>query len=300
MRGLQQAQLAALPLVPALRRAQAAAQGQVEAEQADHGEWLVRVEHIGGATLYLGDCREILPMLNGVDAVVTDPPYGIPHKFGIQKNSGKGVRRLQFDWDGPGVPEAVFAAVDMTAGLGMAHFWWCGLHQASGIADKLMDAGMVPKPASWVKECPAPAGFGTWWPSGFEIGVYAYRTGAWFGDTDRKRSNVFTADSYRHGQPGKVDHPTQKPLGLMERICSAVVPPDGTALDPFMGSGTTGVACVKFGRSFIGIEIEPKYFDIACRRIEDAQRQADLFIERPRIPDCYNQPIVDLFQGATQ
>ena len=74
-------------------------------------------------------------------------------------------------------------------------------------------------------------------------------------------------------------HPTQKPEGLM-RWCIGYVPePAQTVLDPFMGSGTTGVAAVQMGRDFIGIEREPKYFDIACRRIEQAQRQGDLFIE---------------------
>ena len=129
-----------------------------------------------------------------------------------------------------------------------------------------------------MKECPAPAGQGTWWPSGYEIGVYSYRPGAYFGDTDKKRSNVFVADSYRHGQPGKVDHPTQKPLGLIERLVMSLARPDAVVLDPFMGSGTTGVACAKLGRRFIGCEINPTYFDLACRRIEAAQREPDLFV----------------------
>ena len=86
-----------------------------------------------------------------------------------------------------------------------------------------------------------------------------------------------------HGQPGQVDHPTQKPLGLISWNIDRTVAPDALALDPFMGSGTTGVACAKLGRRFIGIEIEPKYFDIACRRIEAAYRQADLFIKQPEV-----------------
>ncbi len=237
---------------------------------------------IGNATLYLGDCRDILPTLGKVDAVITDPPYGIPHAFGVQKGSSrKGARRLQFTWDRPGITEAVLEAVASAATLANSQMWFCGLHQASYIADLLLDAGMTPKPAAWVKECPAPAGLGNWWPSAYEIAVYAYRSGAWFGDTNPKRSNVFFADSYRFGQPGKVDHPTQKPLGLISRLVSALVPEQGKALDCFMGSGTTGVACMKLGRKFIGIEIDPKYFDIACKRIEDAQRQGRLDIGMP-------------------
>jgi DNA modification methylase len=77
------------------------------------------------------------------------------------------------------------------------------------------------------------------------------------------------------------EHPTQKPLALM-KWCVDRLPSDAqSVLDPFMGSGTTGVACAKLGRKFIGIEIEPKYFDIACRRIEAAYKQPDMFIERP-------------------
>jgi site-specific DNA-methyltransferase (adenine-specific)/modification methylase len=79
------------------------------------------------------------------------------------------------------------------------------------------------------------------------------------------------------------EHPTQKPIEVM-RWCLGFIPDARTILDPFMGSGTTGVAAIKLGRKFIGIEIEPKYFDIACRRIEEAARQPDLFIERPKPP----------------
>ena len=88
-----------------------------------------------------------------------------------------------------------------------------------------------------------------------------------------------TFDSYRNGirQDEKVDHPTQKWLPMVAYLVKSIVPCDGAALDPFMGSGTTGVACVQSGRRFIGIEIEPRYFDIACRRIEEAQRQGDMF-----------------------
>ena len=116
------------------------------------------------------------------------------------------------------------------------------------------------------------------------MAVYGYRPGAYFNDPDPCRTNVFVADSYRYGQPGKVDHPTQKPLGLIKRLVGAMVPQHGTALDPFMGSGTTGVACAQLDRKFIGIEIEPKYFDIACERIQTAYDQPDLFIAPPAKP----------------
>jgi site-specific DNA-methyltransferase (adenine-specific) len=236
----------------------------------------MRREVIGNATLYLADCREILPTIEPVNAVISDPPYGIPHKFGTAVGDDGGKRTLQFEWDGVETTPIVLEAAKAAAALADAQFWFCGLHQASGIADALLEAGMTPKPAAWVKTCPAPPGKGNWWPSGYEIAVYAYRSGAWFGDTDPKRSNVFYSDSYRYGQPGKEDHPTQKPLGLMKRLVAALCEPDGVVLDCFMGSGSTGVACMETGRRFVGIELQPKYFDLSCERIENAQRQSRL------------------------
>jgi DNA modification methylase len=80
----------------------------------------------------------------------------------------------------------------------------------------------------------------------------------------------------------RIGHPTQKPLALM-KWCLSFLPDAQTILDPFMGSGTTGVACIKMGRKFIGIELEEKYFDIACKRIEGAYQQPDMFIEKEKI-----------------
>ena len=82
-------------------------------------------------------------------------------------------------------------------------------------------------------------------------------------------------------QDGK-EHPTQKPLDVMKWCIERLPSGCSTILDPFMGSGTTGVACVKLGRKFIGIEIEPKYFDIACKRISEALKQPDFFVEKPK------------------
>ena len=111
------------------------------------------------------------------------------------------------------------------------------------------------------------------------MAMYGYRPGAWFGDKSTKRVNVFKADSYRNGirKSEKVDHPTQKWLPLIGQIVSFIVPMNGSCVDPFMGSGTTGVAAIQLGRKFIGIEREEKYFDIACKRIEQAVAQGQLF-----------------------
>lgn len=243
-----------------------------------------RIETIGnGITLYLGDCREILPTLGKVDAVVTDPPFSIPHQFGEAKGrQGKGTRVLQWDWDKRMSRDDVVTSLRLACDRANSFFTFCGLSQATLIADALAEHGFTCKPAAWIKECPAPAGKGNWWPSAMQMGVYGYRPCAWFGDDDPKRSNVFMADSYRFGNPGKNGHPTQTPLVLMERFVRSIVRRGETALDPFMGSGTTGVAAVNLGRKFVGIEIEQKYFDMACRIISQATKQQDLFIEKPK------------------
>jgi site-specific DNA-methyltransferase (adenine-specific) len=238
----------------------------------------------GAVRLFLGDCLEVLPGVPIVDAVLTDTPYGIVNEFG--ENTGNGTRTMQFEWDSPTITLKVldalrlaFSRCDTKAGC----FVFCGGDQFGGVLEVVRESGFTAKPATWVKTCPPPAGKGNWWPSGFEFAVYGYRTGAYFGDTDPKRSNVFVCDSYRYGQPGKVDHPTQKPLRLIHRIATAIVPPRGVALDCFMGSGTTGVACVRTGRRFIGIEKEPKYFEIAVKRITDELSRAPLFEPKPQV-----------------
>jgi site-specific DNA-methyltransferase (adenine-specific) len=240
-----------------------------------------RKEVIGDCTLYLGDCLDVLPHIAPVDAVVTDPPYGIHNQFGSQaKKDGK--RTLQFAWDGPQTNETVFSALSMAGDLAPAFFTFCGVSQVSHIETRLMDRFTV-KPAVWIKSCPPPAMPGNWWPSGFEYALYGYRQGAYFDDTDTKRSNVFYSDTYRAGirASEKVAHPTQKWLPLMERIVASMVPENGTALDVFMGSGTTGVACVRQGRAFFGIEVNPGYFDIACDRIRRAYAEPTMFVVAP-------------------
>lgn len=235
-----------------------------------------RVE-IGPHVLYRADCLAVLPMLAtaSVDAVVTDPPYGIVNKFGENiGRPGHGNPKMQFAWDDASkVPEAVREAVRKAD----AAFVFCGFNTIEPVQNVLRESGLMPKPWVWVKTCPPPPLPGNWWPSAFESAIYAYRSGAWFGDDDPCRRNVYIGDTLRNGNSEKNGHPTQKPLHLMQHIVGSIVPPDGCCIDPFMGSGTTGVACVRTGRRFIGVEIEPRYFDIACRRIEEAWGKGSLF-----------------------
>lgn len=243
----------------------------------------MRVETIGDATLYLGDCLEILPTLGKVDALLTDPPYGIVHDFGTQ-NRLDGSRALQWAWDGEGTHATIRAA--LSAGLALLNrpgnaFAFAGFDTLEISRELFRAAGMTPKPWSWVKQCPPPPMPGNRWPSAFEVACLGYDAGSYFGDGNTSRKNVMVADSLRAGNSERAGHPTQKPLAVMAHLVSALVAPGTTALDPFMGSGTTGVAAIQLGRKFVGVELEPTFFDIACRRIEQAVNQGQLFVAAP-------------------
>jgi site-specific DNA-methyltransferase (adenine-specific) len=224
---------------------------------------LVRKETIGACDLYLGDCREILPTLGNVDAVVTDPPYGVG--YFRHDGPGRGVAgaanfvgvRIEGD-DAPFEPEH-FLAYPHVVMWGSNHYA-ARLPEAEGrwlVWDKR--CGVTPSRDQ--SDCEF-----AWSSSAGPSRVFRHVWDGMIRDSERGITRL---------------HPTQKPIALM-RWCVEQLPPDaGTILDPFMGSGTTGIACVKLGRRFIGIEIDCGYFDIACRRIEAAYAQPDLFVESP-------------------
>lgn len=219
----------------------------------------MRVEKIGKATLYLGDCLEILPTLDKVDAVVTDPPYGM----GFQSNYYKGAN---------GRPNAAGhskIANDDTEDL---LIWATQIPAAHSkyIFCRWDNVWSVARPKSLV----------TWVKNNHSMGdlkgEHARKTecalfykGANHAFPAERPTDVVYAD-----RTGNKLHPTEKPVSLMEQFVKWTA---GVVLDPFMGSGTTGVACMNLGREFIGIEIEEKYFDIACERIDQAQKQQRLF-----------------------
>jgi site-specific DNA-methyltransferase (adenine-specific) len=209
----------------------------------------MRVEHIGNAVLYCADCMDVLPTLPKVDAVITDPPYGIgfaaqPTMY--QRKSGHAAQ----SWDSEPAP---------LDGLGLCE-------RARVVA--VWGGNYFKLPPSrgwlgWVKPDSAPS------MADFEL--------AWT-NVDRN-ARVFhksvKSTALEKDMSGGF-HPTQKPLALMVWTAEQIGA-NGLILDPFMGSGTTGVAAFALGLPFIGIEREPKYFDIACRRIEQAQKQGALF-----------------------
>ena len=221
----------------------------------------MRIERIGSATLYLGDCREVLPTLGPVDAVISDPPYGIGFAHGGNDRSGIGKGRYATKFAGEAI-EGDAAPFNPCSVLQLAvpTILWGGNH----FADSL------PPSACWL--------------------IWDKRAASGhtndFADCEIAWTNLKgVARVFRHHWDGMMKasergeprvHPTQKPIALME-WCIAQAGNPATILDPFMGSGTTAIAAHKLGRAFIGVEIHEPYFDAACERLANAQRQERLF-----------------------
>ena len=231
-----------------------------------------REEIIGDARLILGDCRDVLPTLDPVDHVFSDPPYGadethVSHLSNITLKDGTPARQA-LGFDGIEIGDLVSL---QKAWVEKAQRWVvfsCEWKHAHALPD-LVRLGI------WRKPDGAPQFTGDRPGTGWEAIAICHRPG-------RKRWNGGGRHAFwtipkgiGHG------HPTQKPVELLRHWVLDFTDPGESVLDPFMGSGTTGVACVNLGRSFIGIEREPSYFDIACRRIEEACKQPRLFDDQP-------------------
>ena len=224
-----------------------------------------REETIGAARLILGDCREILPTLPRVDAVVTDPPYGVNYEGSTTLHTAKdGIGYESFDDTPEEVATVCVPAVRLAVSLARSAIVTPGL-----ACCHLYD---IPR-AQGAIFYPSGANTGPW---GFICSqpLYYYGKDPYLARQLGSRPNGFmsTESAEKNG------HPCPKPIRVTKWMVDRVSFTGETILDPFMGSGTTGVAAVQMGRKFIGIERESKYFDIACKRIEDAQRQSDLFI----------------------
>jgi DNA modification methylase len=218
-------------------------------------------------TLYHGDCLEILPTLGdrSVDAVVTDPPYGLVWACtGFKKQPLLDYREAS-GWDERPGDELIRYIAEFAPLVAI----WGGNYFASALGDFRC-------PLIWDKE----TGNNTFadgelaWTSLQKgtLRIFRHQWCGCFKDSERGQRNV---------------HPTQKPVKLMEWTMERLgVPMGATILDPFMGSGTTGVACMKTGRNFIGIEICENYYNIAKKRIELAQLQPLLFDHIPSVPKC--------------
>ncbi len=251
----------------------------------------IRVERIGLATLYLADCMEVLPTLGRVDAVITDPPYSSGGQFRGDRMAATSTKYQGSEQKGI-YPEFQGDTRDQRA-----YLTWCSLWLGIALS-KTKPGGILVCFTDW-RQLPTTTDAiqcGGWVWRG--IGVWdkteaarpqkgRYRNQSeyfvWGSSGPLKDEGACLPGVFRYSaQSEKKEHITGKPVALMRDllpICGDVI------LDPFMGSGTTGVAAVQMGRQFIGIERDPTYFEIACRRIEDAQRVQDMFAHEVR--DAY-------------
>jgi len=223
-----------------------------------------RKEVIGDCTIYLGDCLEILPTLEKVDAVITDPPYGEKTHSGARTDNGE-TKLIEFS----SIDDSTFQRFCRMA-VDLARRWvvmTCEWRHAS----KAEESGLpVIRLGVWVKPNGMPQMTGDRPATGWEAVLIMHREG-------KKKWNGGGHPAVWTVNKENGEHPTTKPQGLIRKWLNQFTDQGETILDPFMGSGTTGVACANLGRKFIGIEIEPKYFDIACERITNAYRQERLF-----------------------
>lgn len=217
-----------------------------------------RVEQLAeGITLYLGDCRDVLPSLGRVDAVVTDPPYGISYK----SPSGRG-KTIRGDYaviagDTEEFDPSPFLSFEQVVLFGANHY-----------------ANKLPNSAKWLiwdKRDGATSNNNSdcemaWVKVGGSARLIRYLWNGMLKASERDDLRV---------------HPTQKPIAVMEWVIEQTSEEGQTILDPYMGSGTTGIAAVRLARKFIGIEIDERYFSIACKRITQALKQPSLFVATP-------------------
>lgn len=231
----------------------------------------MRTEVIGAATLYLGDCREIVPTLGGVDVVITDPPYA--------DRTHKGARTA-INADDGGRVLVTFEALDdveftkIAAMLLEAARRWVVMTCDHAHAALLFNWPEFVRLGAWVKHAPMPQLTADRPGSGHESIAILHREGKkeWNGGS---KAGIWKHTILKN--PADCLVPTQKPLPLLVDLVADFTAPGELVLDAFMGAATTGVAALQQGRRFIGVESNPERFAIACRRIEDAQRQERLF-----------------------
>jgi hypothetical protein len=216
-----------------------------------------RVEHLAeGIELHLGDCRDVIPTLGKVDAVVTDPPYGVEYSYLSFDDTEKAIIELIDGW----LPDCRRLANVVAFSTGRLTQW------------------LYPRP-SWILgwatrsgQGNTPWGFPCYWP------ILVYGKDPYLSRSLGSRPDTFFPLAV---DIEEIDHPCPKPLNVWRWFVDRVSV-SGTIFDPFMGSGTTGVACVQLERRFIGIELEEKYFDIACHRIDRELRKPSFFTSKPK------------------
>ncbi len=227
----------------------------------------MRVEHIGKATLYLADCLDVLPTLGRVDAVITDPPFGIGFKYATHVDSPEGYG--EWLWQRIAVAEALCKpgspVMVWQSGTNVRRFheWfprdWRLLVAAKNFVQ------MRPTAMQWAFDPVV-----CWWTEGAKPYASGTASRDWF--------VANTAPVVSRPENIEKQHPCPRPLDAIAHMVEQWARPGSVVLDPFMGSGTAAVACLTLARRFVGIEIDPAYFDIACKRAEMALRQASLLV----------------------
>lgn len=235
----------------------------------------MRIEKIGDATLYLGDCREVLPTLAPVDALLWDPPWGI--------NFSEYESHID---DADKYPQWISETLRVAEQL--VFDGWCVVFQG---AKRAWEWPTLVARQYRVMACAKNftqilPGKGPLWSTDFAL---FWPIGEPRVSPGKGRDYHVAITSNMSTRPK--GHPCPRPLDQMSYIVNTFSEGGMSVLDPTMGSGTTGVACAKLGRKFIGIEIEPRYFDIACRRIADAYAQPDLLIEAEKAARPQQKPL---------
>ena len=252
------------------------------------GKW--REERIGDCRLILGDCLDVMKEIpdQSVNMIWTDPPYGHSNHDGdlnAKLNDLRGIKSKPIDNDDAESFRAVLDGMLVEAVRVMPQDCCCCCCCGGGgpkptfayVANRMDSFGLsFFHSVIWDKKNP---GLGWRYRRQHEMVMVAHRSGGkllWAND------EIAARNIYSEMPPRERKHPNEKPLNMVRHFLELHSSPGQTILDPFMGSGTTLVACAKLGRKGIGIELDPDYFEIACKRVEDAYRQPDLFIEPPK------------------
>ena len=238
---------------------------------------IIREERIGGQRLILGDCLQVMPLLGRFDAVVTDPPYGQGNSIGpkLRKIHNKKTQYgTYYDSDNNFyeliVPRVIYAlSITKRAAL------TCGFKR--------------------IYDYPRPIHVGSFQYSGTTVmsswGPSLWQPILYYGKDPHVHKLIPDSFQNCNDVDRETKHPCPKPLASWSKLVKRASLHAETILDPFMGSGTTLVACQRLGRSGTGIELDPDYFDIACRRVDEATRQPDLFVEPPD-PQPKQEPLI--------
>lgn len=246
---------------------------------------IIREERIGGQRLILGDCLQVMPLLGRFDHIITDPPY----EQSLHDAKSSASRRIRTD--GRAELQALsFAGIDSIRAQfvelcwAACNGWLIAFCTPEGVAPWANEINASPikykRACIWVKPDSTPQLNGQGPAMGAECFVAAWAGKGFSRWNGGGKRGVYTHNTNSRERTGL--HPTEKPIPLMAELLADFTNFGQTILDPFMGSGTTLVACQRMGRNGTGIELDPDYFDIACKRVDEAARQPDLLIEAPK------------------